>query len=129
MSDHASNDRDDLPRQVDLAIVRVDPWGVMKGGFPSQCCTGNRHGGRSVDLVAHAQCDACLRVGRGLPAVHRSLADGFASGLRQASEGHGLRDFDCCDECRHVDRFVGTGHILVQPGRFARRWHQGHIDG
>ena len=33
MSDHASNDRDDLPRQVDLAIVRVDPWGVMKVTF------------------------------------------------------------------------------------------------
>ena len=33
MSDHASNDRDDLPRQVDLAIVRVDPWGVMKVAF------------------------------------------------------------------------------------------------
>ena len=33
MSDHASNDRDDLPRQVDLAIVRVDAWGVMKVAF------------------------------------------------------------------------------------------------
>ena len=33
MSDHASNERDDLPRQVDLAIVRVDPWGVMKVAF------------------------------------------------------------------------------------------------
>lgn len=33
MSDHTPVERDDAPRQVDLAIARVDPWGFMKVGF------------------------------------------------------------------------------------------------
>ena len=129
MSDHASNDRDDLPRQVDLAIVRVDPWGVMKVAFLLSVALGYRTGRCSHDPVAHAQRHACLRLSGKLPAVHWRIADGLALGLRQASEGHGLHDSHCGHERCSADCTVGLGNLPVQLGRLAGRWHQGDTDG
>ena len=107
MSDHASNDRDDLPRQVDLAIVRVDPWGVMKVAFLLSVALG-------IALVV---------------AVHWRFTDGLASGLRQGSDGHGLHDSHCGHERCSADCTVGFGNLPVQLGGLAGRWHQGDTDG
>ena len=128
MSDHASNDRDDLPRQVDLAIVRVDPWGVMKVAFLLSVALG-------IALVVAVMILWLMLnamhvfASRKLPAVHWRIADGLASGLRQASEGHGLHDSHCGHECCSADCTVGFGNLPVQLGRFAGRWHQGDTDG
>ena len=92
MSDHASNDRDDLPRQVDLAIVRVDPWGVMKVAFLLSVALGIALVVAVIILWLMLNAMHVFASAESFLHVHWRIADGLASGLRQASEGHGLHD-------------------------------------